>query len=518
MLAICALTLCCASSASAATYSVYSCEGPTGLPVANAAWSSAVENPSQSATMTFLSSCGNLGVSGSVSDSFTSGDGGAWNFAAPSGTTISSYKLTRSARVFFAGGIGSHNLRAGIREMPAGPAVYRDCSLSSIDCEVPSSVVERGGLALSSLSVGVSCAQSGGCPPGSFTQLNASLAKARVDLEDSTAPQITGVGGTLPNSSSAAAITTLLVNTSDVGGGVARTELSIDGGPWSTISSGGNCAQPYLVRRPCPLTAQTTFAVDTSSFSAGTHIGIVRTFDAADNGSSQAGFVFTVASGGAGGGGELTPSNGTPAVLKPVVRTDKSVIQTAGSGSVRVQGRLSTEAGEPISGAVLQVSALDLAVFGSQERSLGEVTTTANGQFSVSVRPNGARRISVSFKPAPEAVGTAVASAVVRQALSLSVKASKQRVKPRGNLTLSGKLSGAGAARSGAPVEIDVKINGRWRAVGVVETGRAGGYRWRYRFARVTQPTRFIFRAQVRSNKAWPWSTKKSRIVKVLVA
>lgn len=472
-------------------------------------------NPSQSATMAFLSSCGNLNVSGAVTDSFVNGDGGAWNFAAPSGTSISGYKLSRSARVAFSGGVGTRAFTAGIRELPAGPAVNRDCVATTSDCLVTTSFAERSGLALNRLSTGVWCADASGCPAGSFTQLNSSLIKARVDLDDTSEPQIVGIGGSLPNSNSAAAITTLLVNTSDIGGGVARTELSIDGGPWTMLTPGGNCAQPFLVRQPCPLSGQVTFAVDTSGYANGTHVGVVRAFDAADNVSTNAGFVFTVAS---GGGGGFTPTNGTPAVLKPIVVTEKSVIQTAGSGSVTVQGRLMTSTGAPISGAVLQVTSLDLAVFGSQERSIGEVTTSASGQFSVSVRPNGAQRISISFRPTSEAVGTAVTSAIVREKLSLSVKPSKRRVKPRGKLTLSGRLTGAGAARSGAPVEIDVKVNGRWRAVGVVETNGTGTYRWKYRFSRVKQPTRFIFRTQVRSNKAWPWPTRTSRTVKVLVA
>lgn len=477
-------------------------------------------SPSQSAPMVFLSSCGGLNVSGTVTDNFANGDGGAWNFAAPTGTSISAYKLTRSGRVTFSGGAGSRAFSVGLREYPVGPAVDRDCAATTTDCVLTSSVVERSGLALSKLSAGVWCMQAAGCPAGSFLQLNSSLVKARVDLEDAAEPQVVGIGGSLPNSSSAAAITTLLVNSTDVGGGVARVELSIDGGPWAMISPGGNCAQPYLVRQPCPLSAQTTFAVDTSSYAPGMHVGVVRAFDAADNVSSNAGFVFNVATsggGGGGGGGGLIPTNGTPAVLKPVVRTEKSVIQTAGSSRVMVQGRLTTEGGAPISGAVLQVSSLDLGVYGSTERSLGEVTTTASGQFSVSVRPSGAQRITVSFKPTAEAVGTAVTSSVVREKLALSVKSSKKRVKPRGKLRLSGRLTGAGAARSGAPVEIDVKIKGRWRAVGVVETSRTGTYSWRYRFARVTQPTRFIFRAQVRGNKAWPWPTQRSRTVKVVV-
>jgi hypothetical protein len=161
---------------------------------------------------------------------------------------------------------------------------------------------------------------------------------------------------------------------------------------------------------------------------------------------------------------------------------------------------------------------LDLGVFNASAKSIGSITTTSNGRFSVRVKPNGAHRISVLFKPYPASIGTAVTSSIVREDLSLSVKRSKSRVKPGGKLTLNGVLDGAGSAADGAPVEIDARIGGSWRAVGVVEANSRGSYKWHYKFTRVKQPTQFTFRVTVRHNKVWPWPTETSKSVKVLVA
>src|SRR4029077_7860492 len=105
----------------------------------------------------------------------------------------------------------------------------------------------------------------------------------------------------------------------------------------------------------------------------------------------------------------------------------------------------------------------DLGVYNAAARSIGTTTTTPSGHFSIKVKPNGAQRISVLFKPYPGSIGTALTSTIVREELSLSVKRSKSRVKPGGALTLSGKLGGAGAAADSTPVEIDSRIDGSWR-------------------------------------------------------
>jgi hypothetical protein len=520
-----ALALAATGSASAATYSVYSCVGPNSEPLPNSSWLTSVNDPSQTLDFAFGGNCGDLSVSASTSRSYVNGDGAEYVFDAPAGTTISSYSLNRSVAVAFPVSTPPPSVvTAGVSETSGATTTDFDCVKVSSSCGSRlAETFARSGLAASKLSVGVTCSSDENCATGSFSQLSTRLMDARVDVEDPTAPVIASVNGSLPDSSAAAGAQTVDVTATDVGGGVRMISLAIDGAFKQTSVAGGSCGQPYTLRAPCPSGLARTLSINTATLVNGVHTATLTATDAAGNLSSPYSFTFSVTSGGlSGGGGGGTggtpPSNGSPAVEQPTVKSEKSVISSANGKSVVVEGTLTTAAGAPVAGAVLDVTSLDLGVFNAAAKSIGTTTTTSTGRFSVRVKPNGAQRISVLFKPYPASIGTAVTSAIVREDLELSVKRSKARVKPGGSLTLTGVLAGAGAAADDTPVEIDAKIGKTWRAVGVVETNSRGSYKWKYRFTRVKQATRFAFRAIVRKNKSWPWPTETAKSVTVLVA
>ncbi len=511
-----ALALCFASSAPAATYSVYACEGPDAQSLPNSAWLTAIENPTQALQFSFGTTCGALSVAASTTDPLSHGEGAGWVFDAPAGTAISGYRLVRSASAHFATP-GTPTASAGVRESDGPLLSDRDCNNVAVDCNVASSVLERSGLALDKLASAVHCTALGGCPAGTFDALSATLVSARVDLEDPHAPVVAAVTGSLPGSVAVAGVRSIDVTTTDLGGGVAAVELLIDGGAPRSIRPGGNCNQPYVQRQPCPPGTLAQFSLNTAELTNGDHTGQVRAVDAAGNVSASANFTFSVTAGGRSDGA-VAPVNGAPAVEQAVVSTMRRVISTARGRSANVTGRLTTPAGQPIVGATLEVSSTDLGVFNSAPRPLGSTTTGAGGSFSFAVRPRGAQRVEVLFRPSPNSLGTAVTSTVVRESLLLTAKVARKRVKPKRLMRMSGRLRGAGPATRGTPIEIDVKIGRRWRAVDVVTANSRGNFRWHYRFKRVSKPTRFVFRAGVRRNSAWPWPTKWSKQVRVVVA
>lgn len=521
-LSLCAFAFALTGSAQAATYSVYSCVGPAAEPLPNSAWLTSVNDPSQTLDFAFGTNCGDLSVSASTTRDFVLGDGAEYVFDAPTGTTISAYSLNRSVAVAFPASTPPPSIvSAGVSETSGAVTTGFDCVAVTTPCGSLAPAFSRNGLAASRVSVGVTCADDTDCKTGSFTQLSARLIDARVDLDDSTPPVIASVAGSLPGSSAAAGAQTIDVTATDVGGGVRMINLAIDGVFKQASAAGGSCGQPYTLRAPCPSGLVRTLNFDTATLLNGTHTATLTATDAAGNLSSPYTFTFGVTSGGGSGGGGTggtPPSNGSPAVEQPTVKTEKSVISSANGKAVVVEGTLTTATGAPVIGAVLDVTSLDLGVFNAASKSIGTTTTTAAGRFSFSVKPKGAQRISVLFKPFPASIGTAVTSTIVREDLRLSVKRSKSRVRPGGALTLKGVLKGAGAAADGTPVEIDARIGKSWRAVGVVETNSRGSYKWKYRFTRVKQPTRFTFRAIVRKNKSWPWPTETAKSVKVLVA
>jgi hypothetical protein len=481
-----------------------------------------VNDPNQTLWFAFGGNCGDLSVSATPTppSDYVSGNGAEYVFDAPTGTTISGYSLDRDVSVSFPASTPPPSIvSAGVSETSGATTTDFDCVQVTKPCASNTPAVTRTGLSASKLSVGVSCADSGGCPASSFTQLSTRLMDARVDVDDPTSPKIALVGGSLPGSNGAAGQQTLDVTATDVGGGVRMINLSIDGIFNQTSVAGGSCGQPYTLRAPCPSGLVRTLHLNTATVTAGAHTATITATDAAGNLSAPMRFTFDVSSGGTPpSGGGTAPSNGSPAVEQPTAKSEQSVISSSSRKSVLVEGTLTTSDGTPISGATLDVTALDLGVFNASARSIGTVTTTPTGRFSISIKPNGAQRISVLFKPFPGSLGTAVTSTIVREDLSLSVKRSKSRVKPGGALTLTGALDGAGAAADGTPIEVDAKIGKSWRAVGVVESNSRGSYKWKYRFTRVKQATRFTFRVIVRKNKSWPWPTETSKSVNVLVA
>ncbi len=194
-----------------------------------------------------------------------------------------------------------------------------------------------------------------------------------------------------------------------------------------------------------------------------------------------------------------------------------TTIDGAGRKAVVIRGQVRTKDNSPVSGAVLDVSAINVGGQVSSVDSLGTTTTTSSGAFAFRVKPKGARRVVFSYRPASSFEAAASASVLVRQKLKLVVRRSKARLVRGQSLTLSGKLSGAAAAAAGARVQIEV-LNGRkWQAVGSVTASRSGAFAWKHRFTRVTRPTLFTFRAVVRPTGEWPWSSKASSRIKVLV-
>jgi hypothetical protein len=197
--------------------------------------------------------------------------------------------------------------------------------------------------------------------------------------------------------------------------------------------------------------------------------------------------------------------------------TRAATIEGRGGKALYIRGYVKNQDGTPKVGALLNVTALFVGVNASGVTSLGTTSTDSAGAFKFKVKPKGARRITFSYRPVSSFEASASATTLVRQKLKLSLRRSKARLARGQRLTLSGKISGAAGAAAGAAVEIDV-LNGRkWQKVGAVTARKSGSFAWKHKFMRVTRPTLFTFRAVVRSSGTWPWKSKASSGIRVLV-
>jgi hypothetical protein len=505
-----------ASTASAATYSVYTCSGPNGESLPNDAWVSRVSVPANAAAFSFGTNCGDLSTVAAAGSALAPGENAGYAFTAPAGSTIVGYLLRRSATISFYSGSSNPALSSGVRRsVAAGDTYAGECEAKTVACSISSSDTQSAGLAASSLQVGVECAQpSAACAASKFSALSAKLINSRVDLSDGYAPTLAASGGTLTDANTTAAKRTISLAVNDLGSGVQGVALAIDGSPTSSVANGGSCAKPYTKPLPCPASSPTTFQVNVAPLTVGNHIAVVSATDGAGNVGTLAPVSFSV---GAILTGSGSNSNGSPAVEHPKLTTNKAVLDGAAGKSISVRGRLLTDDGAAIAGAKLDVSSVNIGVSGSPAASLGSVRSSSDGGFVFKFKPKGAQRITFSFRPNSGDGPTATASTIVRQRLGLSAKGSRASLSAGGTLIISGRLGGTNGAAGAIPVAIEVALGKKWRAVGTVTTTNAGAYKWSHRFTRVTRPTIFRFRAVVKRTASWPWPTKKSSPVQVLV-
>lgn len=495
------------SSAAAGTYSVYSCVGPSGETLPNNAWNPRRSVTTPSSAFTFGTTCPDLSVVVAPGTTLAAGEEAGFSFVAPPGTKISGYLIRRSVNVTYAGS-ARPTLSAGLQRTTSGADTYwGECEAVTANCSIAASGTQSVGISASGLQLGIECAQSStSCTGAGIGTLRASLLDARVDITDNSAPSVTVTGGTLPGVSGVTGAHTLAAEIVDVGGGVKSYSLEIDGVRKENAIAGGSCStSAFRHPIPCPQDRAPSYTIDLANYAAGTHTVVVSAIDAAGNVGKSAPVFFTVP------GVTGVDASGSPSPTDAIVSVRKGLIDGKAGRAVVVRGALKSSSGAAIAGETLTVTASSLGVSGAATKPLGSTKTAKDGSFSFKVRPKGARTVTFSFR------GAAFASTIVRQRLSLTARRSRAVLSRGMSFTISGRLNGTAGAAAGAPVEIQV-LNGKtWAKVAEVRARRSGSYKWKYRFKRVTRPTLFRFRAIVRSKPGWPWPSRSSKSLRVLV-
>lgn len=515
--------------AHAGTYSVYSCKGPANEPLGSAGWV-AGSLGAPTTDFDYVNDCpgAGLSVSTKASAAYANTNSGFFRFTPPTDTELSGFQIKRQLQTLFMD-VGYGTYTSVVRERRGASVVSAGCVARTTNCTfgVPvADTVEENLSPADSVSIEVVC-NAAPCPVSNGNvDVKATLVGSRIDLLDDYEPQVLNATGSLISGPAIPGSRSVVIATSDRGSGIRRVSLSVDGGAAQIDEPGGNCVEPFSTPVPCPLTHTSSFSVDTSGLAVGAHNLSVLVEDAAGGTVNYGPIPFTVLAPtidpvdpGPPVGSDGQPlTNGVPAVERPQLSLGQSRIESKSAGMTSIVGTLRAPDGTPIVGATVLPLSIDLGSAEEPAVSLPGVTTGADGSFSVAVEVKGAKRIRIAFRPNLVSAETAIASVVVRQALKLSVKRSKARVKRRGRIVLSGVLTGAGSATNDAPVEINALVKGKWRAVGVVETNSKGKYSWKYRFVSVRRTTKFKFRALVRRSAAWPWPTKVGRTVSVRVS
>lgn len=538
VVAVAVLLAAVASAAAAGTYEVWSCRGPNGKPVATDAWTlSKIDE----AALTIEDTCASggalrLAVSPKGRSSSSDLPAALATLNVPAGVRVRAYELRRSLRVATSLLNLGHAYMAGIREGVRGTFVNRACPsvvaseasllglpLLGSACAASgnpnepndaSNVDARPNVDLDGLQLFAQCSRracTGLSLLGGAAGAEVKLFGARITLQDAKAPRVVRVGGAAAAGEQVRGRTTLVVEATDAGSGIAKATLAIDGRAVQTLApagADGACKAPYTRAQPCPTEVTRAFAIDADQLAPGAHTLTGKVIDVAGNATSFGPVRLVVAP-------DLR--NGRPVVRRPRLRLAARRVQHRRGQPAWIAGTLRTPAGAPVVGARLTVTVQQLGRRDAPERALRPVTTGRDGRFRARIAGTGARRVRVAFAPTIGGEPTVTAVAVVRERMALSIARSPARVGRGGEVVLSGRLTGAGPAAADAVVELQAIVNGRWRAVETVRTTRAGRYRWSYRFRYVTRDTIFSFRAVVRRTPGWPWPTVASRAVTVRV-
>jgi hypothetical protein len=301
----------------------------------------------------------------------------------------------------------------------------------------------------------------------------------------------------------------------DVGSGVARIELLVDGDVRDQVSTG--CRPPYVDLAPCSRSVERTLTVDTAAVSNGRHTVAVALIDAAGNRTTSDPTVITTRNEG--------PANGTSATRDAKLRSWFQVGRTSRTSRTisfgrrtTINGSLTTPKGEPIRAAEIEVVATPRAL-GTSTSHFSPVTTDARGRFAFKA-PAGPSR---TFQFAYRAFGSDDVAAVTNRVIlhvraGVALRVTPRRTTSRGRISFSGLLLG-GPNRAGTQVQLfAVARKGRDRVpVATLRADRRGRFQFKYRFRRTFAPFTYYFQAVVQRQNGYPYAAGSSKRVSVRI-
>lgn len=496
------------AAASAATYTVWSCRGPDGAPLATAAWRPGDE---RGATTNSCATGGALRAVLLPSDN-ASGLVRGFAFQLPAGASIAGYRADLAATTAESDEAGAY--QAGLAlDAPLGVLSF-DAGCTVAGCAfgtpatplAPANRVTATGLDSHALTVGVRCGAIFGCKgqAGETSLAELRLFRSQVDIRDDALP-VVGPGTVATDPGTGRAIVTAL--TSDAGGGVAATALEVDGVEVERAPS-TECREPYTVAAPCPGAVLARFTTDVAGLAAGAHTVAIRALDAAGN-------IITGAALPLGAAAAAVPA---PVAAQPVtISVDHARIDLTSRGAI-VSGSVRGPGGAPVAGAVVLVRHRAFGVHRSALRTEPSLTTDAAGHFSM---PAGsASRILRLDVDDPRYRAAQPVEADLMGRLRVTAAASDRSLQNGSALTLRATIAGAGTgAANDKAVLVQVFAGGRWSTIDALNADARGRVAWHYRFRGTTRPAIYRFRVRVEhAGDVWPWAATDSPEVRVSVA
>jgi hypothetical protein len=354
------------------------------------------------------------------------------------------------------------------------------------------------------------CTRAPSCAPTREARLQ--VDRLRLRLDDTAAPSVS-LGGSIADGAVVRDVRRIEAIAGDVGGGVRRISVTVNGHPAGTTSTPCALSGSVALRTvPCPPSARARFEQNTTAapYRQGPNSVRVCAADfAARNGANERCATRRV-----------RVDNACP--ISAVTTGTHLSAHVAGlaHGSVarrgerpRVAGRLRNSLGAPVRGARVCVAGRVRSA-GALEHVIAKPTTDRAGRFSAAIPPGPARRLRIAYWPGSY-------GALERFATLRFSARPKFEIRPRGGLRTGQRalfmvrLRPPFAARR--TVRIEARSQGRWVPVTSGRTGGRGVYKGAYRFHATHGRRTYRFRAVVPRQSGYPYASGASAVRRKVV-
>ena len=330
---------------------------------------------------------------------------------------------------------------------------------------------------------------------------------AQFEIDDPSPPRLLAppTGPVFSGGADLAGHQTIGFDASDLGSGVYKAEVDIDGTVLGSLSFSSaeypHCIQPFRVVRPCPTSVTNGITIDSTQLSDGAHSATLRVYDATErNFASYGPISFTTA--------------------------NRRLSNYCGAGVLGLASaqfpRKPLAFGRPWMYKALtkHAAGFDVLLLEGRDRVavVGSARVPTDGRVAFRVSPGANRTLRLAAR-APGSTANYFCSkpSQVRVKAKLGLAATPDEVSNGRSVKLSGRLYGEASSRR--PIVIEARAVGsrRWATVRVVRTRHNGRFAMRYRFLSTFNTVTYIFRAQSRSANGYPYATGTSRSRRVRV-
>jgi hypothetical protein len=508
--------------AMAGTYTVYSCAGPSGAKISSyAGWSAKEETTDPNAVMDLACPNYPLAATALTQSAHSRGTAIGLRWMAAAGTLIKSLELqVDNAAYADPGQQWRWELERGIFQQGGGRFLMRYCLDPYNACRsenglfaLPEDWIQ--GRPATGFYIRVVCAAASAvnCPAGYPSAVR--VERAKFVVEDVQSPRfVVGPSGPLLDGNGpVAGFADVSFEAADVGGGLLRAVLTVDGvekAAKNFDTGNGQCVQPFKQPAPCPPSATSILSLDTRSIANGVHSIAVTVFDATGNNHATYGPISADIE-----NAPATPPR--PTALRCAVTPDPSL-------KLRISRR-TVFAGKTIrlSGAIDRAKYAQSAGWLVSNRPTDSATPVAfdaQGRFTTRLKVLHPQtvRLLLDTQRSYDAICSPALEVAVRARSSIHV--AKRSLRNGQRLVMSGRLVGDSVPASGKRLIIRVRGAGsrRWYRAGETRARVDGKWRWTYRFSRTTRRTIYIFRVRIPRSNGYPYGVGKSRSVRVVVS